>query len=245
MFSEDDLLPLSGLQHLLFCERQWALIHVEQQWAENRLTQEGRVLHERVHEPATEARPDLIVARGLRIHCLRLGLSGEADVVEFRRAAPGPAPADAASAIQLPGRPGFWQPFPVEYKRGRPKSEAWDEVQLCAQALALEEMFSVSIPSGALFYGTNRRRTAVDFTPQLRSRTEALARRMHDLYDARQTPPAQCARKCENCSLLEVCLPKLCQATPSTRRRDVARYLATALRNLADPATKAPPETHE
>ena len=230
MFTEDDLLPLSGLQHLLFCERQWALIHIEQQWAENRLTQEGRVLHERVHESATEARPDLIVARGLRIHCLRLGLSGEADVVEFRRAGSPTPDSGTATAVQLAGRSGLWNPFPVEYKRGRPKSDAWDEVQLCAQALSLEEMFSVSIPSGALFYGTNRRRTAVDFTPQLRSRTEALARRMHALYAARQTPPAEYAKKCESCSLLEVCLP-----TMSTRRRDVARYLATALRNLETP----------
>src|SRR5438874_8450745 len=147
MFGEDDMRPLSGLQHLLFCERQWALIHIEQQWEENRLTQEGQVLHVRVHESGTEARPDLVVARGLRIHSLRLGLSGEADVVEFHRAVDQPQ-----NAIQLQGRTGWWTPFPVEYKRGRPKSDAWDEVQLCAQSLCLEEMFHVAIPAGALFY---------------------------------------------------------------------------------------------
>ena len=123
MFAEDGLLPLSGLQHLLFCERQWALIHLEQQWEENRLTQEGRVLHEHVHESGTEARPGIIVARGLRIQSLRLGLSGETDVVEFHQSAQ-----DAANAIQLDGRAGWWKPFPVEYKRGRPKSDQWDEV---------------------------------------------------------------------------------------------------------------------
>jgi CRISPR-associated exonuclease Cas4 len=165
MFGEDDLLPLSGLQHLLFCERQWALIHIEQQWAENRLTQEGRVLHERVHESGTEARPDVVVARGLRIRSLRLGLSGETDVVEFHR-----AEGTRDGAIQLEGRAGWWTPFPVEYKRGRPKSDAWDEVQLCAQALCLEETFGVVIPAGALFYGTKRRHTQVDFDAPLKRR---------------------------------------------------------------------------
>jgi CRISPR-associated exonuclease Cas4 len=224
MFSEADLLPLSGLQHLLFCERQWALIHIEQQWEENRLTQEGRVLHERVHEPATEARPGVIIARGLRIRSLRLGLSGETDVVEFQRAESG-----CRDAVQLEGRAGWWIPFPVEYKRGRPKSDACDEVQLCAQALCLEETFGVSIPAGALFYGTHRRRTHVDFDSQLRAQTEGLARRMHAMYASGTTPPAVYERKCEKCSLIERCMPKM-----SDRRRDVERYFAAALRLAAD-----------
>lgn len=222
MFNEDDLLPLSGLQHLLFCERQWALIHIEQQWEENRLTEEGRILHDRVHESATEARPDAIVARGLRVRSLRLGLAGETDVVEFRR-----ADAKRANTIRLEGRAGWWTPFPVEYKRGRPKADAWDEVQLCAQDLCLEETFGVSIGAGALFYGTKRRRTAVEFDEPLRRQTEELARRMHQMYVARVTPSAVYAGKCEKCSLRERCLPKM-----STRRRDVARYLATALRDV-------------
>jgi CRISPR-associated exonuclease Cas4 len=218
LFTEDDLLPLSGLQHLLFCERQWALIHIEQQWAENRLTQEGRVLHERVHESGTEARPDLVTARGLRIRSLRLGLSGEADVVEFHR-----LEEESRAAVQLEGRTGWWAPFPVEYKRGKPKRDAWDEVQLCAQGLCLEEMFGIAIEGGALFYGTNRRRTQVEFDAGLRSQTETLANRMHALYAAGKTPTAEYAKKCENCSLIERCMPRM-----STRRRDVARYLATA-----------------
>jgi len=224
VFTEDDLLPLSGLQHLLFCERQWALIHIEQQWEENRLTQEGRVLHERVHESGTEARPGTVVARGLRARSLRLGLAGETDVVEFQRAEAG-----GAGAIELEGRKGWWTPFPVEYKRGRPKADAWDEVQLCAQALCLEETFGVTIPAGALFYGTNRRRTPVPFDAALREQTEGLARRMHELYAAGTTPQAVYAKKCERCSLIERCMPKM-----STRRRDVARYMATALVDVRD-----------
>jgi len=228
MYSEDDLLPLSGLQHLLFCERQWALIHIEQQWEENRLTQEGRVLHEHVHESGTEARPGIVVARGLRIHSLRLGLSGETDVVEFRQTPPG-----TANAIHLEGRAGLWTPFPVEYKRGRPKSDQWDEVQLCAQALCLEETFGVAINSGALFYGKNRRRTQVPFDAQLRSRTEALAVRMHELYAARATPRAIYAPKCENCSLIERCMPAL-----GKKHDSVAAYLAGVLRDtVPDPET--------
>jgi len=209
---------------LLFCERQWALIHIEQQWEENRLTQEGRVLHERVHESGTEARPRTVVAPGLRVRSLRLGLAGETDVVEFHRAEAG-----GAGAIELEGRKGWWTPFPVEYKRGRPKADAWDEVQLCAQALCLEETFGVTIPAGALFYGTNRRRTPVPFDAALREQTEGLARRMHELYAAGTTPQAVYAKKCERCSLIERCMPKM-----STRRRDVARYMATALVDVRD-----------
>jgi CRISPR-associated exonuclease Cas4 len=224
MFSEDDLLPLSGLQHLLFCERQWALIHIEQQWEENRLTEEGRVLHNRVHESATETRPGIITARGLRLRSLRLGLAGEADVVEFHR-----AQAEQPGAVRLGKPSGWWTPFPVEYKRGRPKRDAWDEVQLCAQALCLEETYEVSIPAGALYYGTTRRRTAVAFDDVLRSRTEGLARRMHELYAARITPPAVYEKKCENCSLKQRCMPEL-----GGRPHSVARYFAAALRHAAE-----------
>ena len=126
MYSEDDLLPLSGLQHLMFCERQWGLIHIEQIWEENRLTAEGRVLHERAHQAGSESRPKIRTSRGLRLHSLRLGLVGQADVVEFHPSIDG---------VVLPELEGLWRPFPVEYKRGRPKKNACDEVQLCAQAL--------------------------------------------------------------------------------------------------------------
>jgi CRISPR-associated exonuclease Cas4 len=221
MYSEDDLLPISALQHLRFCERQWGLIHLEQQWEENRLTAEGRLLHDHAHESGTEARPGLVVARGLHLHSLRLGLTGQADVVEFR-----PVEDGSAGAVLLPDRDGWWRPFPVEYKRGRPKADSCDQIQLCAQALCLEEMFGAVIEGGALFYGKDRRRTAVPFGDDLRAQTEALARRMHALYAARVTPAAVYAKKCERCSLYDRCLPRTV-----SKRGAVKRYMARALRD--------------
>ena len=218
IYSEDDLLPLSGLQHMAFCERQWALIHIEQQWGENALTAEGRVLHERVHESGTESRKSLVVVRGLPLHNLWLGISGQADTVEFRAA--GDRPAGAA----LEGRPGRWLPSPVEYKRGKPKKQICDLVQVCAQALCLEEMFGVAVPSGALFYATPRRRLEVVFTPELRRQTERLCARMQELYRRRETPAPVYTRGCESCSLKDICLPRAL-ATP----RDVRAYLSGAL----------------
>lgn len=215
MYAEDDLLPLSGLQHLMFCERQWGLIHIEQTWEENRLTAEGRVLHERVHQVGTDSRVSIRTARGLRLRSLSLGLVGRADVVEFHRVAEG---------ITLPEVEGSWHPFPVEYKRGRPKSDACDEVQLCAQALCLEEMFACRIAAGALFYGEPRRRHAVIFDDALRTRTEALAARMHELYRAGITPVAAYEPKCEGCSLIGQCMPRLLAKPPG-----IAGYLARAL----------------
>jgi CRISPR-associated exonuclease Cas4 len=215
-YCEDDLLPISALQHLRFCERQWGLIHIEQQWDENRLTAEGRVLHERVHEGSAEARPGVVIARGLHVRSLRLGLSGIADVVEFHR--------DAAG-IALVGREGRWRPFPVEYKRGRAKRDSCDEVQLCAQALCLEEMFGVTIEAGALFYGLPRRRCHVAFDARLQGETEALARRMHELCRVGITPPAVYSKKCESCSLYDRCLPRM------GPKRCVQRYVEGALKD--------------
>lgn len=220
--SESDLLPISALQHLRFCERQWGLIHLEQQWEENRLTAEGRLLHDRVHEAGAESRPGIVITRSLPLHSHRLGLTGQADVVEFHRAAPGSEP----PGIDLPGRPGPWRPFPVEYKRGKPKPDGCDEIQLCAQALCLEEMLHTPLPAGALFYGTTRRRTDVPFDPHLRALTEQLAARMHQLWDARVTPPAVYSKKCESCSLYNRCLPRTVSNHLSVRR-----YLASAVRS--------------
>ena len=200
---------------MVYCERRWALVHIEQIWSENRFTAEGRELHDRAHEAGSESRPGLRIARGLRLRSLRLGLSGQADVVEFRAAAAG---------VVLPGEDGLWQPFPVEYKRGRPKPDHCDLVQLCAQALCLEEMFQAAIPAGALFYGQPRRRQDVAFSPALRAETESLAARMHEMYRARNTPRAAYSPKCEKCSLLGSCMPKT-----STGGQGVERYLARAL----------------
>lgn len=188
VYDEADLLPLSALQHLMFCERQCALIHIEQVWQENRLTAEGRVMHERAHDGGSESRSGVRTARGLRIRSLRLGLIGQADVVEFPKDEP---------------------PFPVEYKRGKPKANRCDEVQLCAQAMCLEEMLEVDIPGGALFYGQPRRRTDVALDEALRRLTETTAARLHALVDRGETPPAYYDKKCEACSLIQQCQPKL------------------------------------
>lgn len=200
-YAEDDLLPISALQHLIFCPRQCALIHIEGAWLENRLTAEGRILHDKTHERESESRGDIHIARGLRIHSLRLGLVGMADVVEFHRV--------RADGVVLHGVDGLWKPFPVEYKRGKPKSDDSDKIQLCAQAICLEEMLNTSIPSGSLFYGTTRRRQDVAFTPQIRIATEDAALRLHALFDLGITPAAKREVKCENCSLLNLCMPDL------------------------------------
>ncbi len=208
MYDDDDLLPISALQHLVFCQRQWALIHLEGQWAENRLTVQGRHLHERADTAGHQTRGDVRTARALRLCSYRLGLTGQADVVEFHAGG---------------------QPFPVEYKRGKPKPDDCDEVQLCAQALCLEEMLGVSVPAGALFYGQPRRRQEVRFDMPLRRRVEDLARRLHELTRSGVTPPAQYEKKCRNCSLVDVCLPK------ATAGRHSARdYLTDMLADLGD-----------
>lgn len=217
MFTEDDLLPLSGLQHMLYCERRWALIHLEGQWEENRFTAEGRVLHKRADKGAREVRRDVIVTRGVRLHSFRLGLVGQADVVEWRRVGQGLPP--PGTAIPLEAREGSWQPMPVEYKRGRSKPNRWYEVQLCAQALCLEEMLGLSISEGALYYGASRRRSQVQLDARLRTETEVLAIRMHVLFQEGRTPVAKLEPKCRSCSLFERCQPD------ATSRRTVARYL--------------------
>ena len=215
LFDEDDLLPLSGVQHIVFCERRAALIHIEGLWDENVFTAEGRNIHERAHESdSTESRGDVRIARGLMIHSLRLGLSGKADVVEFHRVEEG------QRAVRLEGVSGFWRPFPVEYKRGVMRHERSFEVQLCAQALCLEEMLAVSIACGALFYGKSQRRYDVTFDETLRCETADAARRLHELVRAGETPRAEYEKKCAKCSLIDLCMPKATAA-----RQKAGRYL--------------------
>jgi CRISPR-associated exonuclease Cas4 len=205
------LASLSALQHLAFCARQCGLIHLEDAWAENALTAEGRVLHERVDNSPGETRRGVRIARGVALRSLRLGLVGRADVVEFhsRRGAPP-------------------LPCPVEYKRGKAKPHDADRVQLCAQGLCLEEMLGVAVPGGALFYGETRRREEVAFDEPLRARTEALARDLHAMLAAGITPPPEPGPKCRSCSLEAFCLPKLSGA------RSAAAWLERALRAQAE-----------
>lgn len=190
MYSEDELLPLSALQHLVFCERQCALIHIEQAWSENMLTAEGRIMHEKVDSAEPEVRAGVRIERSVILRSFNLGLSGKSDVVEFHKES------------------GLWRPYPIEYKHGRPKKNNCDRVQLCAQTICLEEMLDVDVPEGALFYGKTRRREDVIFNEQLRDETIDVSKRLHELIDSGKTPPARFKKACECCSLFEICRPR-------------------------------------
>ncbi|MBI4683781.1 MAG: CRISPR-associated protein Cas4 [Nitrospirae bacterium] len=181
---------LSSLQHFMYCERQCALIHIEQIWSENLFTAEGRIMHDKVDTANRESRGNVRIEYGVPMRSLRLGLIGKADVVEFHK------------------HGEKWIPFPVEYKRGKPKMDDCDKVQLCAQAICLEEMLNVEIPEGALFYGQTHHRHDVIFDKALRSETEDAAKKVHALIESGMTPKAEYSKKCKKCSLLELCLPK-------------------------------------
>ena len=200
----DEPLMISALQHFVFCRRQWALIHVEQLWKDNVRTVEGNMMHQRAHdEKQIEKRPGLITMRGLRVHSRRLNVTGICDVVEFRQQEDG---------ISLPGYEGHWQPYPVEYKRGRPKTHDADELQLCAQAMCLEEMLLCSVPEGSLYYGEPRRRTGVAFSTDMRQRVETLLAEMHQHMQRGYTPRPRQTKSCQACSLRDLCLPGLGKA---------------------------------
>ena len=205
----EDLIPLSALQHFAFCRRQWALIHLEGLWADNVRTVEGDILHQRAHDDRLfEKRRDVLILRGLRVSSPSLGISGVCDVVEFHR--------DPAG-IALHGREGLWLPCPVEYKRGRPKPDDRDSVQLCGQALCLEEMLACTVSEGCLYYGETRHREQVPITPELRARVRDMAQEMRGYMQRRHTPSARPGKACNACSLKSLCLPSLSKAGSVSR----------------------------
>jgi CRISPR-associated exonuclease Cas4 len=205
-FTEDQLLPLSALQHWLYCPRQCGLIHLEQAWAENKFTAEGQVLHHKAHEGPDESKAGVRITRSLPVRSFNLGISGQCDIVEFH--------ADG-------------RVVPVEYKRGKPKSHRADELQLCAQAMCLEEMIGVKISSACLFYGENRRRTTVEFDETLRRLVTNTAASLHTMITSRQTPLAEYeARRCDACSLIELCQPKAMRF-----KRGVQAWFSAALKS--------------
>ncbi len=208
MYLEDNLVMISALQHYLFCPRQCALIHVEQQWTENIYTAEGRIAHERVHSTGKESRRRIKTEFDLPLRSLQLGLVGRGDIVEFHLR-----------------EDGSWQPFPVEYKRGRPKKNDCDRVQLCAQAIALEEMLNTNVPAGALYYGQKKRRIDIAFDSSLREKTRETAQQLHQLIDSAATPPPNYCKACESCSFLADCLPQTIH-----KKEKVSRYLQTMTR---------------
>lgn len=200
-YREEDYLQLSGLQHFQFCRRQWALIHIENQWAENFRTTDGGFFHANAHDAGfRELRGDTLMVRGLSVSSRAMGVSGQCDVVEFHR--------DPAG-VPLAGYEGTWRPFPIEYKRGSPNQWGADELQLCAQAMCLEEMLCCDVPEGALFYGEPHRRTGVAFTPELRQEVRADFEEMHRLYQRGRTLRVKPTKSCNACSLKELCLPVL------------------------------------
>lgn len=207
---DDELIAISALSHYSYCPRRCALIHIERVWTENLFTAEGRIMHERVHDEGGESRGNIRIERGVALRTLRLGLIGKADVVEFHRQAD-----------------GSWLPFPVEYKRGKPKVDDCDKIQLCAQAICLEEMLGVKIPAGALFYGQTRHRLDVVFNEDLRRETEETARQAHELIASGRTPPPIYEKRCNSCSIMSECLPKTIQ-----KRRSVSGYMAKMIDNL-------------
>lgn len=211
-YSEEDFLMLSGIQHFLFCKRQWALIHIEQQWAENVRTIEGKLMHEKAHDNSiVEKRGDLIISRAMPIHSRTLGTSGECDIVEFHKSYKG---------INIQGREGLYKIHPVEYKRGSPKKTDEDILQLVAQTICLEEMFCCEIDKGYLYYGQTKRRLSVSITNELKEDVRKAFEEMHRFYERRYTPKVKRTIKCNACSINDICLPVLCKEKSARRYID-------------------------
>ena len=210
-YTEDDYLMISGIQHFKFCRRQWALIHVEQQWAENVHTVMGELMHKKVHDPyLTEKRKDTILVRALPVSSRTMGVSGECDLVEFHKCEDG---------IRLHGHRGTYLIYPVEYKKGKAKSTDADRLQLAAQAMCLEEMLCCDISYGYIFYGETRHRMKVEFTDEVREKVRKIFSEMHKYYEQRYTPKVKTSKKCNACSLKDICIPAL------NKKKSVSRYI--------------------
>ena len=218
MYKEEDFLQLSGIQHFAFCRRQWALAYIELQWQENARTVEGHLLHENAHDAAMkEKRGDLIIVRAMPVHSREIGISGECDVVEFHKSGDG---------IPISGREGTYTVVPVEYKRGKPKSNDVDALQVAAQALCLEEMLCCDIPYGYIYYGEIRHREKIEFTEELRRRVKDMFAEMHKYYGQRYTPKVKWSKSCNACSLKDICLPVL------NKNVSVKKYLDSRMKEV-------------
>lgn len=210
MYNDNNYLQLSGIQHYCFCKRQWALIHIEQIWIENYRTVDGELMHKNAHTANFELRGDVLTVHDLAVSSDSLGISGKCDVVEFHK---------DNNGIGVFGQEGLWQPYPVEYKRGKPKSDESDKLQLCAQAMCLEEMLCCEISEGALYYGETRHRFVVKFTKELRENVTKSFDEMHNLYKKAHTPKVKIRKGCNECSLKDICLPKL------SKTKKVSEYI--------------------
>jgi CRISPR-associated exonuclease Cas4 len=207
---DDEFLMISALTHLQYCERRFALVHIEQLWTENLFTMDGRNFHEKVHSQEGESRGEIRIERGLRVRSLKLGLFGVTDVVEFHHNS---------------------QIFPIEYKRGKEKADITDSVQLCAQAMCLEEMLGVDVPRGAIFYGQPRRRTQVEFDNELRSKVVELCEQARHMIETGVTPPPRFGKHCKNCSLVDECMPEI---SVNAEKGQAEKYIQKLLKEIVD-----------
>lgn len=204
MYHDDDMLMLSGIQHYRFCPRQWALIHIEQQWADNRLTIEGQILHRHVDDPFYRQKcGNFITLRSVSIASHELGLYGITDAIEL-------VPSDTSeNSIRHPKYPGLWKPQVIEYKHGKPKTNEIDEVQLAAQTMCLEEMYNITITTAYFFYGELRHRLNIEIDNKLRDIVKSCTREMHELFNNSTLPKAQPGKHCDKCSLNDICMPRM------------------------------------
>lgn len=220
VYNEEDYLMLSGIQHFAFCPRQWALIHIENQWEENVRTVEGNIMHKRAHDgPQIETRKNLVVSRQMRVYSKYLGISGICDVVEFKKCKEG------EEGVRLYGREGLYKVHPVEYKKGEPKENNADRLQLVAQAICLEEMMCTRIEEGDLYYGTTKRREHVEITDSLRQEVENICLQMHQYFDRQYTPNIKRTKSCNACSLKNICLPQL------SKKKSVHNYILKTIKD--------------
>jgi len=211
MYNDEDMLMLSGIQHFRFCPRQWALIHIDQQWEDNHLTIEGEILHKHVDEPSyRQKHGEYITLRSVNIASHELGLYGITDIVELHPSD------DETNSICHPKYPGYWRPYPIEYKRGRPKRNEIDEVQLAAQAICLEEQYGISIDKGAIYYGEVHHREEIAITEYLRDIVASCASAMHAIYKEGKLPPINYGKHCMKCSLKDICMPESSNCTKAS-----------------------------
>lgn len=209
---------MSGIQHFAYCPRQWALIHIEKVWSDNFYTADGQAKHERVNDPKqTELRGNVLSVRALRVSSRTLGITGICDLVEFY---------SSQNGAKLYGRRGKWIPYPVEYKRGHQKISDADRLQLCCEAMCLEEMLGTDCPEGALFYMQTRHREKVSIDKQLRDKAKSALIQMHHYYDRGYTPRVRLSSKCRHCSLRDICLPEL------TKREKVSTYIKRVIKSM-------------
>ncbi|GEQ49202.1 CRISPR-associated protein Cas4 [Tetragenococcus koreensis] len=220
-YVEDEYLMLSGIQHYYFCKRQWGLIHIDQQWAENSYTAEGQQLHKKADDPyIKEKRKDMFISRAIHVSSSSLGLSGILDVVEFYKDKKG---------ISFQGKKGKWQPYIVEYKRGQPKKDKRDVIQLVAEVMCLEETLDCQISNSYLFYHSVNKKIKIDITKELRDLVHDFSAKMHFYYQHKKVPDAEFFKNCRLCSLYDICMPRM-----NKRPKNIDNYIENAIYSEAD-----------